>query len=547
MKPGEIVANKYQLEIRLGFGGMGEVWSATHTGTGRVFAIKFMHAHAATSKSARQRFAREARASAKINHPSVIDVFDVGETDEGTLYLVMEMLDGVSLGDALHATPPLTVQDLIGVLVDTSHALAAAHAVGIVHRDIKPANIFLHRDRQGISSAKILDFGISKFAEGDDFATRTGTMLGSPRYMSPEQTRSAATADHRSDLWAMGVILFEALTGTWPHHGDSFTSLVIAISSTPPASIDLVAPYLPESVRSIVRACLQPLDQRINSADELADLLERALDDATLANISLPRPQHAPGDGVKSTTNGLRLRPVTTGSGNRPGTRQPLPPPVPPQPKLPVPLPPPPRAPAQTMPLPVTSLPAMPPVPQPPAPPQPSPQPPADQLTSSVALAAVATQIFEPQARAPGATTPNTAAPAAPDVAAPKSRMGLLIAALSVTLVAILIAIVATLREVDKPVASSASTALTASTAPPSVTALVTAPEPAKSAEASAAQAPSAEPAPTPSASAAPQSTSSAKAPDAKPVVTTSPKAPPPPPKGKGKVKIGDLPSGLGD
>ena len=202
MKAGQVIAGRYRIESRLGVGGMGEVWRAIHTGTGRDFAIKFMHAHAAASENARQRFSREARASAKINHPNIIDVFDVGEMDDGVLYLVMELLDGVALGDAFHADPPISVQDLFSVLLDTSQALAAAHAVGIIHRDIKPANVFLHKDRAtGLAFAKVLDFGISKFT-GDDVATRTGSILGSPRYMSPEQTRSAAAADARRYLGA---------------------------------------------------------------------------------------------------------------------------------------------------------------------------------------------------------------------------------------------------------------------------------------------------------------------------------------------------------
>ncbi len=313
MKAGQIVAGRYRLEQRLGIGGMGEVWSAGHTGTGRDFAIKFMHAHAAQSENARQRFAREARASAKINHPNIIDVFDVGEMDDGVLYLVMELLDGVSLGDAFYATPPLSVQDFLSILLDTSQALSAAHAVGIIHRDIKPANIFLHKDRSsGLAFAKILDFGISKFTN-DDVGTKTGSILGSPRYMSPEQTRSAAAADARADIWAMGVMMFEGLTGTWPHEGDSFSALVVNICTVPPMSIDEAAPQLPESVRSIVRDCLRPIAERMPSTGDLAGRIELALDDPTLASFPLPRPDHGSSEGIKSTT-GLRVRPASLSS-----------------------------------------------------------------------------------------------------------------------------------------------------------------------------------------------------------------------------------------
>ncbi|MEJ7734916.1 MAG: protein kinase [Polyangiaceae bacterium] len=306
MKSGEVIAAKYRLKHRLGVGGMGEVWAAQHNATGRDFAIKFMHAHVAASPQARQRFSREARASARINHPNIIDVFDVGELDDGCLYLVMELLDGVSLADAFFITPAISVRDFVSIMLDTSRALSAAHAAGIVHRDIKPGNIFLHRDRgSGLAYAKLLDFGISKFGSSeDDFNTKTGSVLGSPRYMSPEQARSAAAADHRADVWAMGVILFEGTVGTWPHEGDSFSSLVVAIATTQPASIDQVAPHLPDDLRSIVRDALLPLEQRMGSAGELAARLEAVLQNEALAALPLPRPHRSPGEERSFTTGG---------------------------------------------------------------------------------------------------------------------------------------------------------------------------------------------------------------------------------------------------
>ncbi len=321
MQTGQVIAAKYRLTRRLGVGGMGEVWAAVHVGTEREFAIKFMHAHSATSESSRQRFQREARASARINHPSIIDVFDVGEIDDGSLFLVMELLDGFPLADMFYAVPPLSVRDFLALMLDTAKALAAAHAAGIVHRDVKPGNIFLHKDRSsGLAYAKILDFGISKFSQAEDaMQTKTSSILGSPRYMSPEQTRSAASTDHRADLWAMGVVLFEGLTGRWPHDGDSFSSLVIAIATQPPHSIDALAPHLPEELRALVRACLLPIEQRIRSADEIAARLDRIIADGDLAAIPLPRPQGASdGSKMQVTTGNLRVRtpPPLTGSGS---------------------------------------------------------------------------------------------------------------------------------------------------------------------------------------------------------------------------------------
>jgi serine/threonine-protein kinase len=312
MKSGEVIQGKYRLDKRLGVGGMGEVWRATHTGTGRDFAVKFMHAHVAASSVARDRFAREARASAQINHPSIIDIFDVGEHDE-SLFLVMELLNGMLLVDALAGDPRLTVRDFLAVMHDVAEALGAAHAAGIIHRDIKPENVFLHLDRvSGISLPKVLDFGIGKFADGGGAnATDTGAVLGSPRYMSPEQSRSATNIDGRSDLWSCGVILFEALTGTFPHDGDSFSSLIISICTEPPLSIDALAPSVPESVRSIVRDCLQPVDKRIASAAELAARLTIAIEDPAIAGLLLARQLH--GDGPCSNTAGMRFREIAPG------------------------------------------------------------------------------------------------------------------------------------------------------------------------------------------------------------------------------------------
>ncbi|APR84760.1 Serine/threonine protein kinase [Minicystis rosea] len=316
MKPGAVIAGKYQLESRLGVGGMGEVWRATHLELGRPFALKFMHAYAAASQTARRRFAREARVSAKINHPNVIEVLDVDELDDGVLFLAMELLEGVSLAEALYAEQPLTVQEFLTVMLDTARALGAAHLADVVHRDIKPGNIFLHRDASGFASAKILDFGISKLTGVDDsHHTKSGVVLGSPRYMSPEQTRSAAAVDGRTDIWSLGVILFEGLTGTWPHEGDSFTSLVVAICTSPPASIDQMAPDLPEALRSIVRDCLKPPAERIQSAHELEARLAAVVLDPRFTRVVLPRPQHPPNEMVRSVVS-VRVRPPLFASGS---------------------------------------------------------------------------------------------------------------------------------------------------------------------------------------------------------------------------------------
>jgi serine/threonine-protein kinase len=293
VRPGDIVASKYRLSARLGQGGMGAVWSAEHTQTGRTFAIKFLHAAvAAGSEDAGARFLQEARASAKVRHPAIIDIFDVGEAEDGTRYLVMELLDGMSLADAFRLVPPMSARELLLVLAEVAGALRVAHAAGVVHRDIKPQNIFLHRDPgAGTLRTKVLDFGVSKLAMADDngIATHSGSLLGSPRYMAPEQVMSAAAAQGPSDLWSIGVLLFEALTGRFPHDGDSSSALLVAIATTPPRSLDDVAPHLPEPLRQLVNDLLQPAAKRIASAGLLRERILALLGSIPLDEIALAR------------------------------------------------------------------------------------------------------------------------------------------------------------------------------------------------------------------------------------------------------------------
>ncbi len=279
MQSGQVVAGKYRLSRRLGVGGMGEVWAACHIQTERDFAIKIMHKKMASDSEARHRFMREARASARIGHPNIVDVFDVGELDSGDLYLVMELLEGRSLAEALTTDPPIGRLEFLSVVIDVCHALAAAHEAGIVHRDIKPANVFVHQDRHTHAfCGKVLDFGVSKFTQADDsLHTGLNMLLGSPRFMSPEQIRDAGTADGRADIWTIGVILFHGLTGQWPHDGGNSTEALIAIATKPPRSIDEVAPSLHADIRAIVSDCLKPLRQRTMTAVELAQRLEAAL------------------------------------------------------------------------------------------------------------------------------------------------------------------------------------------------------------------------------------------------------------------------------
>jgi serine/threonine-protein kinase len=271
MRKGDIVAQRYELGELLGVGGMGEVWSARNVVTEREFAVKFLHRQFAQAEDVRKRFVREARASSQIDHPSIVDVFDVGSEGD-VLFMVMEMLRGVSFAKALESEPPMPMREFLGVMTDVCSALEAAHRAGIVHRDIKPSNIFITADRRtGQSIGKVLDFGISKFTTGSDGSlTESRDQLGSPRYMSPEQISDPRNIDYRADVWSVGVILYWGLSGRWPFEGETSAQLLLNVATKEPRCIDDVAPHLDGELRETVRSCLQRVARRAVTAGDLA-------------------------------------------------------------------------------------------------------------------------------------------------------------------------------------------------------------------------------------------------------------------------------------
>ncbi|HVJ88614.1 MAG TPA: serine/threonine-protein kinase, partial [Labilithrix sp.] len=290
MQRGDIVAGKYRLNLLLGSGGMAEVWSATNTFTERQVAIKFMNAQVAKTPEAAARFLKEAKVSARVNHPNIIDVLDVGQTDENRLFLVMELLAGYPLETALRRqTPPMTVYEFSLVMIEVAEALAAAHRAGIVHRDLKPTNIYLHKVKNGTAVPKLLDFGVSKFLDDDtnNALTIAGTVLGSPLYMSPEQARGEVAIDGRTDIFAFGTILFEALSGYRPYEGKNFNALIVAIATTKPIAIDEAAPHLPESLRRVVRTCMETNPKR--RAQKFEDVIAMMRDALPELEASLDR------------------------------------------------------------------------------------------------------------------------------------------------------------------------------------------------------------------------------------------------------------------
>jgi eukaryotic-like serine/threonine-protein kinase len=294
MKSGNVVAGKYRLNQLLGSGGMAEVWSATNTFTEKQIAIKFMNAQVAKTPEAAARFLKEAKVSARVNHPNIIDIHDVGQTEEGQLFLVMELLTGFPLEVALRRqNPPMTIYEFALVMVEVAGALAAAHKSGVIHRDLKPTNIFLHKIRDGVAMPKVLDFGVSKFLEDDkDHAlTVAGTVLGSPLYMSPEQARGDSNIDGRTDVFAFGAILFEALCGFRPYDAKNFNALIVKIATTKPKSIDEHAPNVPESMRAVVRACLEPsIAHRAQSFEQIIPMLKAVMNELEFSDARLPPP-----------------------------------------------------------------------------------------------------------------------------------------------------------------------------------------------------------------------------------------------------------------
>jgi serine/threonine-protein kinase len=277
LREGSIVGGKYEVLGLLGDGGMGFVVAARHLELGEVVALKFLRPEALKNPEVVARFAREARASAKIKSEYVARVFDVGTLPDGAPFIVMEHLEGEDLATLLEQRGALPVKVAVEYVMHVCEALAAAHALGIVHRDIKPENLFLARRTQGMEVVKVLDFGISKVAlTGTAFDTnlplvRTLMPMGSPVYMSPEQIRASDDVDPRSDVWSLGCVLYELLTGATAFDAPSITQLSAIILEKNPTPMRHLVPELPPELEAVVSRCLQKEPAaRYQSVAELA-------------------------------------------------------------------------------------------------------------------------------------------------------------------------------------------------------------------------------------------------------------------------------------
>jgi eukaryotic-like serine/threonine-protein kinase len=281
IREGEVLGGKYRLEKEIGRGAMGTVWSAVHLTLGQRVAIKLISAEHAQSVEARQRFSIEAKAAARLRSRYVVQVYDDGETPAGTPYIVLEYLDGETLEQRLDRDRDVPLNDAVRITRHVARALSRAHAVGIVHRDLKPGNVFLARSEDDEFGwvAKVLDFGIAKLEEhGVTSTTKTGTLLGTPLFMSPEQVRGASSVDSRSDLYSLGLVFYNMMTGNFAFNGDSFADVLVAICTGPLPDLRESAPWIPASVAEwFQRACARDPNDRFQSADEMVEGLDLAL------------------------------------------------------------------------------------------------------------------------------------------------------------------------------------------------------------------------------------------------------------------------------
>jgi eukaryotic-like serine/threonine-protein kinase len=311
-----LVAGKYELSHLIGRGGMGSVWEGRHATLGTRVAIKFVDAEYADSPEARQRFMTEARAAATIQSKYAIQIHDHGLTDDGRPYIVMELLVGEPLDRRIERVGRLALSDTARILGQVCRALQRAHEAGIIHRDLKPENIFLVRSPDDDDEiAKVLDFGIAKFRAspgeaGLSSSTKTGAVLGTPFYMSPEQARGLRNIDHRTDLWSLGIIAYKCVTGVLPFDGESVGDLLVKICTGPLPVPSLVVAGLPPAfdgwfARSLERAP----ERRFASASELSSALAMAAGVSQRAHSGRSHEASFP-SGVSPHASSARLKEV---------------------------------------------------------------------------------------------------------------------------------------------------------------------------------------------------------------------------------------------
>jgi serine/threonine-protein kinase len=326
LSTGDIIDGKYRIVRLIGEGGMGAVYEAENMRIHRKVAIKVLHAGVAQTGEAVSRFEREAQAAGRIGSEHIVEVLDMGNLSSGDRYMVMEFMDGDSLSGRIRARTRLTPGEIYPIMHQLLDALGAAHGAGIIHRDLKPDNVYLLKTRGGKADfVKLLDFGISKFNQlsGDSgfSMTRTGAVMGTPYYMAPEQAKGARDLDHRVDLYAAGVILYEAITGEVPFNADTFNELLFKIVLEAAKPVEHVVPNMDPNFAAIVnKSMAREPAQRFQTAKEFQQALEQwaagaGPQFAAALNASAQAPGGAP----------AYHQPAPTGAYQAPGTGQHLP------------------------------------------------------------------------------------------------------------------------------------------------------------------------------------------------------------------------------
>ncbi len=290
VRRGELIGGKYKVENVLGHGGMAVVVAARHQELDELVAIKILLPHRAEHADVRARFAREARMAVKIKSEHVARIIDVGALQDGTPYIVMEYLEGEDLATLLSRRHRVPVTEALLYALQVCDAIREAHSLGIIHRDIKPANLFLAKTRGRPPSLKVLDFGISKVEHHDRRRTETKEILGSPWYMAPEQMQSSTSADPRADIWSLGIILYELLTGEVPFDGETMTEVIVKVLHDEPILVEVPSPF-----DAVIRRCLakDPGD-RYGTIDELATALRALERPSRVSKPPVPRASLTP-------------------------------------------------------------------------------------------------------------------------------------------------------------------------------------------------------------------------------------------------------------
>ena len=341
---GKVLSDRYRIVKKLGEGGMGAVYEGEHLVIKKRVAIKLLHPQFATSGDIVSRFHQEALAATAIGHEHIVEVNDMGRTPDGAIFMVLEFLAGTDFAGLLEKEPRLSVGRTVHIVKQVCDGLAAAHAKGIVHRDLKPENVFLVRRSSDPDFVKVLDFGISKFQDnssssGGRASTKTGAIMGTAYYMSPEQAQGKKSVDHRTDIWAIGVMLYKALSGRYPFDDDAYPMLIVKICTETPTPIGTLRPDVPEGLANAIDRCLtRDVDRRVQTCAELKALIEpfesltaappRATMDAfaaTMASDSRPQAIATPVNRDATQPAPSTPRASTAASGVRSSVVSPLP------------------------------------------------------------------------------------------------------------------------------------------------------------------------------------------------------------------------------